>query len=88
MARSNRQEMGLAIEKIERALDQYALAYLEQYGAKLGEDAVIGDAWARVLRGVIGLLDGETGQLDPGRAWHRLVKLGKAHGFSDRELGL
>jgi len=56
--------------------------------APIGEDAVIGDAWLRVLRGALGLLDGETGRVDPGRAWQRLVRLAKVHGFTDQEIGL
>jgi hypothetical protein len=86
--KTNRDEMGHAFESIEKALDRYATAHLDNYKSKIGEDAVIGDAWLRVLRGALGLLDGETGYVDPGRAWQRLVRLAKAHGFTDKEIGL
>jgi hypothetical protein len=63
---------GRSIEKFEKALDAYALSYLEVYKGKIGTDAVIGDAC-------------ETGFLDPSSAWTRLHRLAKAHGFTDRE---
>lgn len=86
MARSNREEMGRAIEKIEKALDQYALAYLEHYGDKVSKDFIIRRAWLDILQGTATLLEGETGYLDPGRTWERLTRMARAHGYSKEEV--
>lgn len=48
------------------ALQWYAEAHAKRWGSKLGEDYVLGEAWESALRGVLALLNGETGRLDCG----------------------
>lgn len=69
-----------------KALAAYADSHRQRFGCEIGEDGVLGDGWLSMARGVIVLLNGETGGLDCGtvdglvRDMARLVK------FSDEEV--
>lgn len=59
--------MGQALANQLRALAAYAEAYSLRFpDSKIGHDGVLGEAWADMLRGFIGLLNGDLGHLDGG----------------------
>lgn len=62
-------------------LMSYAVDHEARYGSKLGEDGVLGEAWADALRGVRGLLNGELGDLDGGLLDGALCNLYREAGF-------
>ena len=49
-----------------RSLAHYAASYEVEFGAKLATDAVLGEAFAMQLRGLVLLLNGNHGRLDAG----------------------
>ena len=49
-----------------RAWLDYADRYTARYDSGIGEDTVLGDEWAAIGRGLLGLLNGDCGQLDCG----------------------
>lgn len=79
------EEMGRSVSTIIRELDRYAAAYERAYDSEIGNDAVIGDAWIKIAKGVHGLLDGETGRLDPGDASAKIFALVRAVKFTSIE---
>jgi hypothetical protein len=48
------------------SLTTYAKAYRKHFGTKIGNDAVLGPAWKQIAEGVLALLNGPTGVIDPG----------------------
>lgn len=44
----------------------YAERHQAQYESTIGEDGALGVEWAQIGRGILGLLNGETGRLDCG----------------------
>jgi hypothetical protein len=58
---------GAAIACLTKAWACYADAYAKEFGdSKIGDDGVLGDAWAKIGSGIIDLLNGPTGKLDCG----------------------
>ena len=53
-----------AIGEVLRGLAQYADDHESRFGSPLGQDYVLGAAWEQALRGLVSLLNGETGRLD------------------------
>ena len=45
---------------------EYADAHRERFESTIGEDGVLGPEWAAIGRGLLGLLNGETGRFDCG----------------------
>lgn len=72
-----------AIAAFVVALRDYAAAHETTYGSKLAEDGVLGEEWARVLKGVRGLLNGEVGRLDCGFIDGALCNMYRLAGFED-----
>ena len=68
------------------ALEAMADAHAERYAAVIAEDGVLGDCWLKILHGVRGMLNGETGRLDCGTVDGWLVRLALGHGFTDEEI--
>jgi hypothetical protein len=68
------------------ALEAMADAHAERYATVIAEDGVLGDCWLKILHGVRGMLNGETGRLDCGTIDGWLVRLALDHGFTDEEL--
>jgi predicted RNA methylase len=68
-------EMGKAISDITDALERYANAYNNIFDRGIGNDYVIGDHWKDVCEGVIGLLNGDTGNIDCAATDRRLRQL-------------
>jgi len=61
-----RSDFELAIGGMVKNLALYADAHAKEYESSLGDDYVLGPEWAAMVRGLIGLLNGETGRLDCG----------------------
>jgi len=62
----------------------YADAHRDRYESEVGEDGVLGDHFEEIARGLLGLLNGETGRLDCGTldgAIRKLCKAAKAEGI-------
>jgi hypothetical protein len=64
-----------------QALALYADAHNTRYGSPIGEDDVLGGAWADATYAVRGLLDGELGGLDGGTLDRMLVGMLRREGF-------
>ena len=45
---------------------RYAQDHKKEYGTPIGDDGIIGAAWLEVGKGLIDLLNGQTGRLDCG----------------------
>ena len=68
------------------ALERMADAHAERYASVIAEDGALGDCWLKILHGVRGMLNGETGRLDCGTVDGWLVRLALEHGFTDEEI--
>lgn len=62
------------------ALQAHASAHHALYGSHIGEDGVLGEHWADMLRGLRGLLNGECGRLDCGTVDAAILQLAAEHG--------
>lgn len=78
------QEMGLV--GLIAGLAEYARGYETSQGTKIGNDVVLGKAWAEVLRGTRALLNGESGRLDCGFLDGAICNLYREAGFDDSDL--
>ena len=63
-----------------------ALEAMADSHAAISQDGVLGDCWLKILHGVRGMLNGETGRLDCGTVDGWLVRLALEHGFTDEEI--
>ncbi len=63
----------------------YAAATKASYGGNIGSDCVLGPEWAAIGRGIHGLLNGETGQLDCGAISSYIIKLFEQNNLSFEE---
>ncbi len=73
-----------AVVDILKALAEYADAHRARYESEVGEDGVLGDHFEEIARGLLGLLNGETGRLDCGTldgAIRKLCKAAKVEGI-------
>ena len=70
-----------SIVAIVTALATYADAHREAYDAPLGEDAILGEAWANMVRSARVLLNGECGRLDCGTLDGLLLGMLEAEGL-------
>lgn len=59
----------------------YADSHKSRFGSKVGDDGVLGDHWADILRNVRGLLNGECGRLDCGSVDGLILSMLEAEGF-------
>lgn len=55
-----------ALVDLYNGLQQYAEAYHDRFESEIGDDGVLGPEWVAIARGIIGLLNGDTGRLDAG----------------------
>lgn len=74
-----------AIANLVTSAAAYADEYARHFEGKIGDDGVLGDEWGRILRGIIGLLDGESGNLDCGTVDSLLREMARSQGY-DKEL--
>jgi len=73
-----------AVLELLRALAEYADAHRECYESDVGDDGILGDHFEEIARGLLGLLNGETGRLDCGtldRAIRQLCQAAKVEGI-------
>ncbi len=61
----------------------YAQNQKRRHGSSIGEDYVLGPEWAQIGKGILGLLNGETGRLDCGTVDGFIRDTFKANGFND-----
>jgi hypothetical protein len=78
----------IPLVKVLEALSGYALLHKERYGSLIGEDSVLGKQWLAMASAFLGLLNGETGQLDCGTLDSEIRSLARRNGFSDAEADL
>ena len=74
-----------SLQKILQGWDAYRIAVRAQSegAAGIGDDYVLGPEWAAIGKGLLGLLNGETGRIDCGSFDGYVRKLFVAEGFSD-----
>lgn len=66
-----------------RATAQYADEYQLEFGSKVGDDGVLGEHWADIVRGLRGLLNGPLGRLDGGTMDKILLGMLQREGFEE-----
>lgn len=59
-------DMASALTSILEAAERYATAQHREFDTHIGDDCVLGPEFAKILSGLHGLLNGETGNLDCG----------------------
>lgn len=69
-----------------RALAIYADAHKSRYSTPIGQDGVLGKAWAQSLGGVRALLNGELNGLDGGTIDGAILAMARAAGFEEKDL--
>lgn len=69
-----------------KALANYADQHLARYESRIGEDGVIGTAWAEALGAARTMLNGELGRLDGGTLDHSICEMATAEGISPEDL--
>lgn len=72
----------LSLLKMLGGLEQYAAAHRAAYHEPVGDDAVLGPAFASIASGVLGLLNGETGGFDAGSLDSNIREFMVAQGFN------
>lgn len=83
---STKEEMRDCLGDMLEVLSRYAGLHRELYGSPIGEDGVLGDHWHSMARGLIGLLNGETGDTDCGGFDHDIRAMAVEEGFSQEEV--
>lgn len=76
-----------ALVLIFRGLNEYASEVAERSGGEylIGDDGVLGESWAEIAHGLIGLLNGEAGKrLDTGMFDRAIRGLAQMHGAGER----
>lgn len=74
-----------ALMNIREALDSYARAHERMYESKLGTDYVLSVPWLQMLRALRDLLNGECGDIDPGKFTYQLTLMRDSHGMSEAD---
>lgn len=54
------------LNMIRQGLQAYATAHRIAYDSDLGDDYVLSENWKEIASGLLGLLNGETGNIDRG----------------------
>ena len=75
----------MAFDQGMQCLAQMAQLYQERFDCLIGTDYVLGEYWLDMLRGLRGMLNGETGSLDCGGMDGLLCDLARENGFTDEE---
>lgn len=73
--------VGAPVVRMIEALALYADKHAERFESPIGNDYVLGVAWANIARGVRDLLNGEMGNLDCGTLDGMLVGMMEAQGI-------
>jgi hypothetical protein len=64
----------------------YAEQHQRRYESPIGEDGVLGAEWARMGKSILGMLNGETGNLDCGTVDGLIRSIAAGHGVDSEEL--
>jgi len=70
-----------AIVRMVHSWAMYADAHAIRFESSIGEDYVLGPEWEAIGKGLLGLLNGETGELDCGTVDGMIRDILKANGF-------
>lgn len=73
--------MESALVLMIKSLAYYADAHFQRYESRVGQDGVLGPAWADSVRNALTLLNGELGNLDAGTLDGLLRSMLKLEGF-------
>jgi hypothetical protein len=65
------------------ALEHYARTHGTRFESPISEDGYLGPVWFTMARGLLDLLNGETGRLDCGTIDRAVRKLAAEHGYSE-----
>jgi hypothetical protein len=79
------QDIAGALYAIHDSLVRYASAHQSRYESPIGHDGVLGECWLTIAKGLVGLLNGETGSIDCGRFDGAVRELARASGFTQEE---
>lgn len=71
------------IVNLRMALEQYQIWHSRTYGSRIGDDGILGPAWADMVRSFRTLLNGQTGRLDCGTLDSWAVDALKVEGFDE-----
>jgi hypothetical protein len=77
-------ETGECVITLIHAAAHYADQHQARYESKIGDDGVLGPHWESIVRGIMGLLNGDCGRLDCGTLDKLLRDMLEAEGF-DRD---
>jgi hypothetical protein len=72
-----------AILQLIDALNYYQETHRDIHGSQLAEDGVLGERWIKMVRGAIGLLNGDLGRLDGGTLDAHLRSIAIDAGFDE-----
>ena len=72
----------IAIVGLIRSAADYADCHFQRYESRIGDDGVLGDHWESIVRGTLGLLNGECGRFDCGTLDSLLRSMLSAEGFN------
>jgi hypothetical protein len=76
------------IPRLVDSLAAYADAYNRRYGARLGEDRILGKHWLNAVESVRGMLNGDCGALDCGTVDAVLCSMLSLEGIDPEQLQL
>lgn len=71
------------LNRLREQLKIMASIHLRRWDSLIGTDHVLGVYWLDMLKGLRGMLNGETGKIDCGAFDATLVQLARDNGFSD-----
>ena len=75
-----------ALSAILDSLRSFAECHHAQYGSPISEDYVLREYWLDILRGLRGMLNSDTGNLDCGQFDSLCCELARNNGFDDSEI--
>lgn len=77
-----RRDYEAAFVHIIYGLRMFAKAHAAQYDGPIGDDGVLGECWLSIARGLVGMLNGDTGRLDAGAVDGSIRDLANDAGFT------
>jgi hypothetical protein len=75
----------MAIVKVWTGLMEMAEIHQRRYGSGIGDDGLLGPAWASVATNLRTLLNGESGRLDCGTIDSAIIEVATLAGFDTSE---
>jgi hypothetical protein len=71
----------IGVVELMQAAAAYADSHRQRYSTGIGDDGVLGEHWEAIVRGILGLLNGDCGRLDCGTLDGTLRDMLAAEGF-------